>query len=108
MARHSIAILLAAVFLCLSPVKSQVSLFLRGQADETPIESTNPETALTATEVEDLPVSIFVLNFDTTISTLLSGDLIHAHHTILFAVSTNSLSNPASRWQHACPMGRST
>jgi hypothetical protein len=57
MARISTGILLAAVLLCLNPVNSQLSLFLRGTTDETPIEASIPETGVVASEAEDVPVS---------------------------------------------------
>jgi hypothetical protein len=56
MARLSITILLATVLLCLHPVNSQLSFFLRGQSEETPAE--RPETAIEATEHNDDGVSL--------------------------------------------------
>jgi hypothetical protein len=56
MARLSITILLATVLLCLHPIKSQLSFFLRAQPEETPAERL--ETAIEATEHDDSGVSL--------------------------------------------------
>ncbi len=69
MARLSITILLATVLLCMHPVNSQLSFFLRGQSEETPAES--PETAIEATEHNDEGVSLdHVRRFDLPICTI--------------------------------------
>ena len=58
MARLSIALLVVAALLCMNPVNSEFSLFLRGRTEETPAETQPVETAIEAKEPEDVPVSM--------------------------------------------------